>query len=139
MLENVADCRHARIECGKFAPADAHANRKRNNKRRARGVILGSCHCRHHPEFVKQVMDGLVGYYGILGRRAIRAGIDIIRIGDDIGGQNGLLLSLKMWRELVKPAVRRLIEDFKQENPDIVVKYHSCAHLTNASHVDIIQ
>ena len=82
--------------------------------------------CRHHPEFVKEVMDGLVAYYSVLGRRAIRAGIDVIRIGDDIGGQNGLLLSPKMWRELVKPAVRQLIEDFKQENPDIIVKYHSC-------------
>lgn len=82
--------------------------------------------CRQHPEFVKEVMDGLVAYYSALGRRAIRTGIDIIRIGDDIGGQNGLLLSPKMWRELVKPAVRQLIEDFKQEKSDIIVKYHSC-------------
>jgi uroporphyrinogen decarboxylase len=82
--------------------------------------------CHDHPEFVAEVMDGLVNYYSILGRRAIREGIDIIRIGDDIGGQNGMLLSPAMWRTLVKPALRRLVEAFKQENPDIVVKYHSC-------------
>lgn len=82
--------------------------------------------CYKHPEFVAEVMDGLVAYYSVLGRRAIRMGIDIIRIGDDIGGQNGMLVSAAMWRELVKPALCRLIENFKQENPDIIVKYHSC-------------
>jgi uroporphyrinogen decarboxylase len=82
--------------------------------------------CGEHPEFITEVLDGLVAYYGALGRRAIRAGIDIIRIGDDIGGQNGMLISPAMWRELVKPALRSLVEAFKQENPDIIIKYHSC-------------
>ena len=48
-------------------------------------------------------MKGLVAYYRILGCRAIREGIDIIRIGDDIGGQNSLLLSPVMWRKFVNP------------------------------------
>lgn len=82
--------------------------------------------CEEHPEFVVEVMSGLVAYYATLGCRAIRAGIDIIRIGDDIGSQNGMLISPAMWRELVKPALRRLVDSFKQENPDIIVKYHSC-------------
>jgi uroporphyrinogen decarboxylase len=82
--------------------------------------------CYDHPEFVADVMAGLADYYSVLGCRAIREGIDIIRIGDDIGGQNGLLLSPAMWRQLVKPALRRLIAAFKNENPDIIVKYHSC-------------
>lgn len=79
-----------------------------------------------HPEFVVEVLNGLTDYYATLGCRAIRAGIDIIRIGDDIGGQNGLLISPTTWRELVKPTLSRLVATFKQENPDIIVKYHSC-------------
>ncbi|MGB3717198.1 MAG: uroporphyrinogen decarboxylase family protein [Candidatus Promineifilaceae bacterium] len=79
-----------------------------------------------HPEFVTEVMNGLVAYYSALGCRAIRAGIDIIRIGDDIGGQNGMMISPALWRALVKPALCRLVDAFKNENPDIIVKYHSC-------------
>lgn len=79
-----------------------------------------------HPEFVVEVMNGLADYYATLGCRAIRTGIDIIRIGDDIGSQNGMMLSPATWREMVKPALRYVIEAFKNENPDIIVKYHSC-------------
>lgn len=82
--------------------------------------------CYENPEFVVDVMKGLVAYYSVLGCRAIHEGIDIIRIGDDIGGQTGLLMSPTMWRKLVKPALQQLVDAFTQENPNIIVKYHSC-------------
>ncbi len=77
-------------------------------------------------DFACQVLDGLNTYYTALGVHAIEQGIDIIRIGDDIAGQNGMLVPPKLWRELVKPRMESMIHAFRKANPNIIVKYHSC-------------
>lgn len=35
--------------------------------------------------------------------------IDIVDIGDDVAGQNGMLFSVDMWREFIKPHLERLV------------------------------
>ncbi len=77
-------------------------------------------------QFVMDVIDGLSNYYEKIGNRAIQEGIDVIRIGDDVGVQTGLIMPPDKWRQLVKPYLKRMIASFKQTNPDIIVKYHSC-------------
>ncbi len=77
-------------------------------------------------DFVRQVLQGLADYYTALGVHAIEQGVDMIRIGDDVGVQTGLLLPPEKWRSLVKPHLQRMIEEFRRSNPRILVKYHSC-------------
>jgi len=79
-----------------------------------------------HRAFAIELLNAIADYYIELGRHAIEKGIDIIRIGDDIGGQGGMLIPPALWREVVKPPLRRMITAFKETNPEIVVKYHSC-------------
>ena len=50
----------------------------------------------------------------------------MIRVGDDVGAQQSMMLSPKMWRNLAKPRFQTMIAAFKKENPDIFVKFHSC-------------
>lgn len=71
-------------------------------------------------------MDGLADYYIQLGNRAVEEGVDVIRIGDDIGTQEGMLISPELWRDLVKPRLSRMIQAFKKTNPEIIILYHSC-------------
>lgn len=78
------------------------------------------------PEWVGRVLDGLADYYSTLGTHAVKEGVDIIRIGDDIGTQKGLLIPPDLWRQLVKPRLRRMIQNFKNANPGIIILYHSC-------------
>ncbi|MDD2710068.1 MAG: uroporphyrinogen decarboxylase family protein [Verrucomicrobiae bacterium] len=50
--------------------------------------------------------------------------IDIMGIGDDVAGQEGLLFSLKMWREYIKPHLQKavaLCRDF-----GVVPYFHGC-------------
>jgi uroporphyrinogen decarboxylase len=54
-----------------------------------------------------------------------RAGVDIIITGDDIAGQNGLLMSLETWREFLKPRLAATVRAVKAANPDSFVFYHS--------------
>ncbi len=51
--------------------------------------------------------------------------IDIILFGDDLGGQNGPLLSMKMYREYYKPYHKKLWNRAK-ELADVKVMLHSC-------------
>jgi len=78
------------------------------------------------PEWAGSVLDGLADYYSVLGTHAVNEGVDIIRIGDDIGTQRGLLIPPKLWRKLVKPRLARIIAAITEANPQVIVLYHSC-------------
>ena len=78
------------------------------------------------PELIDGVLDGLTEYYTELGRNAIKLGVDMIRVGDDIGAQQSMMLSPKSWRELAKPRFKHMFDVFRKENPEIFIKFHSC-------------
>jgi uroporphyrinogen-III decarboxylase len=78
------------------------------------------------PELIDGVLDGLTEYYTALGINAIREGADMIRMGDDVGAQQSMMLSPKMWRKLAKPRLQHMFSTFRKENPEIFIKFHSC-------------
>jgi len=78
------------------------------------------------PELIAGVLDGLTEYYTALGVNAIKEGADMIRVGDDVGAQQSMMLSPKSWRELAKPRFKHMFGEFKKANPDILFKFHSC-------------
>ncbi len=51
--------------------------------------------------------------------------IDIIVLGDDYGTQEGLQISLEMFRQLFKPHLKALC-DFIEERSDVYIFQHSC-------------
>jgi len=56
--------------------------------------------------------------------------IDIIQFGDDFGSQNGPQISLKMFRELFKPHLKRLCDFTKKRNKNIFTFLHSCGSIS---------
>lgn len=78
------------------------------------------------PELIEGVLDGLTEYYAKLGANVIKTGIDMIRVGDDIGAQQAMMLAPKQWRELAKPRFKYMFDKFREANPDIFIKMHSC-------------
>ena len=78
------------------------------------------------PELIKGVLDGLTEYYTELGKNAIKMGVDMVRVGDDVGAQQAMMISPKQWRELAKPRFDYMFKEFRKENPDIFIKLHSC-------------
>ncbi len=91
-----------------------------------RGMEQFLVDCREDPIFAGALLDRLADYYSVLGVRAIREGADVIRIGDDIGSQGGMLIHPKLWRGLVRPRLFRMIQAFRKANPKILILYHSC-------------
>ncbi len=52
-------------------------------------------------------------------------GVDILRLGDDIASQQGLLLSLPIYRTFLKERTHRIIQAAKRVNPEILIFMHS--------------
>ena len=78
------------------------------------------------PELIKGVLDGLTEYYTELGKNVIDLGIDMIRVGDDVGAQQSMMISPPQWRELAKPRFDYMFKEYRKTNEDIFIKLHSC-------------
>ncbi len=62
-------------------------------------------------------------------RFAAVSGADILLTGDDVGMQDRMLISPKMWRRWLKPRMAALISAAKQINPHLLVFYHSDGYM----------
>ena len=67
-------------------------------------------------KFITKLLDALTDFRlrQIKQYREI-GGIDIIRFGDDVGTQQGLMFSVPMWRQFFKPRMEKLIDACKGE------------------------
>ena len=59
-------------------------------------------------------------------RAAARAGVDMIGLGDDIGMQHTIMMSLDLWRHWLKPRLAAVINAAREVKPDVLFFYHSC-------------
>jgi uroporphyrinogen decarboxylase len=78
------------------------------------------------PELINDVLDGLTEYYTEIGKRVIAMGVDMIRVGDDVGAQQAMMISPKQWRELAKPRFDYMFKEFRKANSELFIKLHSC-------------
>jgi uroporphyrinogen decarboxylase len=56
-----------------------------------------------------------------------RFSLDWLWTGDDVGGQNALMMNPKAWREMIKPQLKRLFDFGKSQN--LWVAHHSCGSI----------
>ncbi len=83
-------------------------------------------------EIVEELLDrNLINQQQIWERWLNEVGdwVSIAMYGDDYGTQERLLLHPKMWRELVKPRVKKLIQSIKRNFPHIKIQLHSCGSI----------
>lgn len=77
------------------------------------------------PEKAHCLLERLACRNERVGSRFAEAGVDIIRYGDDVGMQTGMMMSPEVWREFIKPRLARQIRAVKNINPEVLVWYHS--------------
>jgi uroporphyrinogen decarboxylase len=78
-----------------------------------------------NPEFAEYLLEKVTEARCFQARRHAEAGVDLIKIGDDIGTQRSMLMSPDTYREWFKPRHARVIEAARKVRPDIPVCYHS--------------
>ncbi len=52
--------------------------------------------------------------------------LDIVQVGDDLGHQHGLIISPKMYRDLIKPRHKKIYSEIHRRAPHVELLYHSC-------------
>jgi len=82
------------------------------------------------PEYVDTLFGKLAEQRVVQARLFAQAGVDAIRIGDDIATQQGLMVSPRMYRERIRPHHAAAIRAARQVLPDVPVSYHSDGRLT---------
>ena len=78
-----------------------------------------------HPEIFEQLLDIPYRYHHAVARRLVEMGVDMIWLGDDVGGQTHMLISPAHWRIFLKPRIANIISELKRINPNLKVAYHS--------------
>ena len=71
------------------------------------------------------VLDLPFRYHMAVAQNLVRRGVDMVWLGDDVGGQTSMLMSPKMWRAYLKPRMAELIASLRAINPQIKVAYHT--------------
>lgn len=82
------------------------------------------------PEIASWIYDKVTEQALTRAKAYTEAGVDILFLGDDIGMQDGPMMSLNMYREWIKPRLKKVIDEAKKINPDLIVFYHSCGTVT---------
>lgn len=60
-----------------------------------------------------------------LALQLVKAGVDAIWLGEDLGSQTSTLISPDDWRVRFKPRHKRIVERLRSENPEIIIIMHS--------------
>lgn len=77
------------------------------------------------PDLAERILNIPYGYHLTAASRLVKMGVDMIWLGDDVGGQSSMLMSPATWRTFLKPKMAQLIADLKSINPRLKVAYHS--------------
>ena len=78
-----------------------------------------------NPELAEAVLDIPFRYHLSAAKTLTALGIDMLWIGDDVGGQDGMIISPQVWRRFLKPRLAAFIAEVKALNPKLKVAYHS--------------
>jgi uroporphyrinogen decarboxylase len=77
------------------------------------------------PDLADAIMEIPYRYHLTAAKKLVELGVDMIWIGDDVGTQNRMLISPKMWRQFLKPRMANFIAEIKSFNPNLKVAYHT--------------
>jgi uroporphyrinogen decarboxylase len=77
-------------------------------------------------DYVGPLLDQVTDYSIGVGLELIKLGADVMLTGDDLGMDTGPMMSLPMWREYLKPRLKRVFDAYKAAKPDVILAYHTC-------------
>lgn len=77
------------------------------------------------PDLIETLFDIPFHYHLTAAKKLVELGVDMIWTGDDVGGQNMMIISPDTWRKHLKPRMATFFASLKQINPDLKIAYHS--------------
>jgi len=77
-----------------------------------------------HPHFVGELFTAIADYNIAQVQEALKYDIDAVYFGDDWGGQHGLQMGPKLWRQFIYPALERMYRTVHESGRFVFI--HSC-------------
>ena len=78
-----------------------------------------------NPDLANHLLDIPYHYHLTAAKKLVEMGVDMIWTGDDVGSQNQMMISPKMWRKYFKPRMAEFVSELKAINPAVKLAYHS--------------
>ena len=100
------------------------------NSYRMRGMERLFADLYERPEYVELLFEKHAERRRFQAKRFIEAGVDVLRIGDDIATQQGLIIGPALYREAIKPFHASVVKAARDLRPGVPVLYHSDGNLT---------
>lgn len=75
-------------------------------------------------EYVVPLFEACAEFQTKIGLRLIERGVDALWFGDDFGTQVSLIIHPDTFRDQLKPIYKRMVDRFKEANPDIIPILH---------------
>jgi uroporphyrinogen decarboxylase len=75
--------------------------------------------------FAEYLLERLTEIRCAMAARYADAGVDVLRLGDDLGTQRSLIMAPETFRSLLKPRLKRIIDAARARKPDILIFFHS--------------
>jgi uroporphyrinogen decarboxylase len=76
-------------------------------------------------DWIEPINDKVEYFTTGIAESLVRAGVDAIWLGEDLGSQVSTLISPDMWRRIFRPRHERIIKRLKAINPELIVIMHS--------------
>lgn len=80
-------------------------------------------------DIANKILDIPFNYHLYAGKKMVELGVDLIWTGDDVGGQNAMIMSPQLWRKYLKPRMANLYSELKRINPKLKIAYHSDGYI----------
>lgn len=78
-------------------------------------------------DFAETLLDKITDYSVTVAKRYVAAGVTCGRVADDYGGKTGMLFSPAMWRDMIKPRLKKIYAVYQEAG--IPVLHHSCGDI----------
>jgi uroporphyrinogen decarboxylase len=76
-------------------------------------------------ELADHLLDIPYHYHLTAAKKLVELGVDMVWTGDDIGSQNQMMISPRMWRKYFKPRMANFVSTLKTINPAVKIAYHT--------------
>lgn len=83
-----------------------------------------------NPVKFMEMLEKITDWKCALHEHYVRAGVDIVWTGDDLGTQRSLVMSPDMYRQWYRPFHRRLVNHLRDIRSDIKIAFHCCGYVT---------
>lgn len=81
-----------------------------------------------NPELMDFLIEGACDFAVKLSEEAVnRFDLDWLWTGDDVGGQQAMIMDPDLWRSMIKPRLKKIVDVGKQKG--LWVAYHSCGEV----------